>query len=157
MHSPQIAAAFLLLAQGVQASEAERRDKFNAEWALCHERSQLLSSENGCLQLTATVALSVTVILAVFVWKVPQMIKIWRAKSVKGISRIGAYLDLWLFFVGALYVRHRGFEQMSNEAFWMTLQSSVIVALIFHFDKKITQTEMLLVVGAFTLSAFALV
>jgi len=97
--------AVLGMAQIVAAKEEElvyggvfRKDCFD-----------FISSEEQCLQSSVIKAMGYGIVVIAFILKLPQLTKIIKSGSVKGLSKFGAYAELMSYFNRMSYATHMGF------------------------------------------------
>ena len=106
----------------------------------CYERSDFFTYENRCLQHFSTKILGYCVIIACLVFKVPQMAKIHSTGSVEGLSSFGAVTELLAYMQTMTYARHLGLDfSVYGETILLTIQSGIVLLLIFFYETKIGQ------------------
>lgn len=83
--------------------------------------------------------------------------KIIRKRSVKGLSRISAYSELYMYFNTMAFARHLklGFS-IYGETIMISAQNLIVVLAIFWYDGKIARHEKMLFLGTFGLYATVL-
>jgi len=113
-----------------------------------------LEAYTDCFEYTFFRALSIFIIICASINKVPQLIKIWRSGSVRGLSRTAAYAELIAFFNTTAYARHLKLGlSIYGETIVITTQNLMVVLAIYWYDRKIALHEKMLVIGTFLLYA----
>jgi len=106
--------------------------------------TELVTNKNvfyaPCVKLLISKALGLLIIAGSLIIKVPQIVKIVKAKSAKGISLTSVLLELvcLLFTMSFSYRRHFPFGTYGETVF-VTIQNFVIIFLIYYYgngDKK---------------------
>ena len=87
---------------------------------------------------------------AALVVKLPQLYKIWKNGSAKGISRISAYAELCSYFNTMAYARHLNNPiQIYAETIAISIQNLIVVLTIYWYDDKLPLHEKILFLGTF--------
>lgn len=113
-----------------------------------------------CVKMFITKALGYAIILGSVMVKVPQIIKLVKAKSGEGLSLIGVVLELVACMGTLAYSVSSGFPFSSyGETFFMTFQQSLILFFVFLYTinapTAITVYSVFVAVLAFLLSPAA--
>ena len=89
-----------------------------------------------CFSYTAFNFISMAIISAALVVKLPQLYKIWKNGSAKGISRISAYAELCSYFNTMAYARHLNNPiQIYAETIAISIQNLIVVLAIYWYDR----------------------
>lgn len=100
-----------------------------------------LLTDTDCLKSTLAKCLGVGIVLGSILVKLPQIIKILRSGSAKGLSFTGVLLELVAVTANGAYSYSKGFPFGSyGEAVFMSLQTSLIALLILWFTGNTTLT-----------------
>ena len=120
----------------------------------CYDNGIILSNEDKCLQFSLLKLLGYTIIVGATTFKIPQLVKILKSRSVYGISRFSAYSELICVFNSMSYAIHLqlGFS-VFGESVMVTIQDTLVVLAIFYYSTDMSNREKLLIITLFTLYA----
>ncbi|EDQ89904.1 uncharacterized protein MONBRDRAFT_32128 [Monosiga brevicollis MX1] len=90
-----------------------------------------------CLRLTLSKALGYGVVVGATIVKVPQIIKILRAKSAQGVSLVSHLLELTVYAISVTrnYKEELPFSTW-GEGLFILIQLVILVVLILHYNKQ---------------------
>ncbi|XP_013771676.1 mannose-P-dolichol utilization defect 1 protein homolog [Limulus polyphemus] len=90
-----------------------------------------------CLKLAITKGLGIGIILGSVLVKVPQIVKILKAKSAEGINLFGVLLELMGVAASAAYCLANGYPFSSwGETFFLVIETAAIAFLILFYNQK---------------------
>ena len=116
----------------------------------CIAQISSLTFEKACVSLLFSKALGYSIVLASFMLKFPQILKIIQKKSVEGISLTTFYMETLSFTLNGAYGVHR---KMPLSTYGETLTISVqciLQVLLFWLYGSLSKLHKLLVFLAFT-------
>ena len=123
----------------------------------CQALDKMLGNTDNCFQFTFLKVLSIAIIAAAFLFKLPQIFLILKSESVKGISRRSVYAEVMSYFNTLAYARHLGYGvALYGETILITIQNCVVVLCMYRFDSEIRRQEKMLAIGMFLLYATVL-
>lgn len=113
---------------------------------------------NGeCLKLTLSKLVGFAIIAGSAILKVPQIVKILKAGSVEGISKILFYVETLQFINGASWSIKAGIPfSVYGEQVIILVQNAIIILLFWTYSKTIGLPEKLVLFFAFTTYSFLL-
>ncbi|KAK4057513.1 hypothetical protein OIO90_001582 [Microbotryomycetes sp. JL221] len=114
-------------------------------------------SDTDCLKLSLSKALGLGLVLGGAIVKVPQIVKIVRARSARGVSLTSYLLDSASTLVYVAYnVRHAFPWSTYGETVFLLIQNAVIIALVAIYSTSSTVPLLALLTSAFVAAAYAL-
>ena len=97
------------------------------------------------------------IIVASFLLKLPQLVKIVRGGSVAGLSRVSAYTEFLNYFHVMAYARHLGSGfAVYGETALISAQNFAVILAVYHYDKRVIVQEKVLFLGVFAMYATVL-
>ena len=129
-----------------------------AEWVWSQDASEDVSPEHcveslpimnvGCWTRLIVKGLGIAIILGACLNKAPVMLNIWNSKSTAGLSRGSIYGDTIVCANGAFYGLLEGHPLTAfGESIAMTIQSIIIMFLMWRFTDNIQWQEKAIAVG----------
>jgi len=129
-----------------------------AEWVWSQDTSEDVSPERcveslpimnvGCWTRLIVKGLGIAIILGACLNKAPVMLNIWNSKSTAGLSRGSIYGDIIVCANGAFYGLLEGHPLTAfGESIAMTIQSIMIMLLMWRFTDSIQSQEKAIVVA----------
>ncbi|KAG0335265.1 hypothetical protein BG004_000067 [Podila humilis] len=107
--------------------------------------------DTACIRYSLSKGLGLGIVFGGAIVKIPQIVKIVRAQSAKGLSLSSYLLETTASVISVAYnVRHRNPISTFGEAFFVTLQNLAIVGLMLHYRGR-TSTGLAIVFGFFSL------
>ncbi|KAK4052696.1 hypothetical protein OIV83_001983 [Microbotryomycetes sp. JL201] len=114
-------------------------------------------SDSDCLKLALSKGLGLGLVLGGAIVKVPQIVKIVRAKSARGLSLTSYLLDSASTAVYVAYnVRHAFPWSTYGETVFLLIQNAVIIALIVIYSTSSTVPVLATIALAFAAAGYAL-
>eukprot|EP01116_Phalansterium_solitarium_P001596 TRINITY_DN1140_c0_g1_i2.p1 TRINITY_DN1140_c0_g1~~TRINITY_DN1140_c0_g1_i2.p1 ORF type:complete len:244 (-),score=55.25 TRINITY_DN1140_c0_g1_i2:55-786(-) len=113
-----------------------------------------------CLKLLLAKLLGIAIITGAFGVKVPQILKIWRARSVEGLALLSTLLELVGYLITLSYNYRNGFPFTAyGEYVFITVQSLIILLLFRAYGKESASQKTLIVlyIVAFIAAAYVLI
>jgi len=150
MHSYSL---LLLLAVVAMASAAKTDEKFilGLLSESCYETffSQHDFLNAPCLKLTLSKVLSFGILAGSVVYKLPQVIKLYRAKNAEGMSLTSIYMETGGFILAVCYNAMQGNPFSTyGEGVFVIVQNAAIIVMIWSYRTDVEGTHKL---GVFTL------
>ncbi|OAA68227.1 polyketide synthase [Niveomyces insectorum RCEF 264] len=94
-------------------------------------------TDTPCLRLAVSKALGVGIVAASAVVKVPQIVKLVRARSAAGVSFLSYLLETTSYLVSLAYNVRRGFPFSTyGETAFILAQNVVITLLVLHYSGR---------------------
>lgn len=90
-----------------------------------------------CVKLVIAKVLGVGIIAGSFSYKVPQIIKVARAKSGKGVTLFSTYTETIIFINMTLFGIHKNFPFTAyGEAITILVQNVILLILLWNYHPK---------------------
>ena len=114
-------------------------------------------SSKECLSLTISKGIGFAIIAGSAVLKLPQIIKILKAKSVEGISKYMFYTEILMLINSSGYSIQASIPfSVYGESLIILFQNFLIVLMFWVFSKEITAIEKLVLFAFFSGYSFVL-
>jgi mannose-P-dolichol utilization defect protein 1 len=114
-------------------------------------------SNKECLKITFSKGIGFAIVAGAFVLKVPQILKILKAKSVEGISKYLFYTEILMLINSSGYSIQANIPfSVYGESLIILVQNFLIVLLFWVYSKDITTLEKLLLFLFFSGYSFVL-
>lgn len=106
-----------------------------------------------CVKLVIAKCLGVGIIAGSFSYKVPQIIKVLRAKSGKGVTLFSTYAETLIFINMTLFGIHNNFPFTAyGEAITILVQNVILLILLWQYHPKgITHPKHIAAAGFFVI------
>jgi len=107
-----------------------------------------------CLKLLISKLLSAAIILGSVFLKVPQIVKIVNEGKAERISLVMLLLELTNMLFSMTYSIRQGYEfSVYGETAFISLQNVVIVALLYHYEKR-ASSELFAILSIYAISLY---
>ncbi|KAM0786785.1 hypothetical protein ACM66B_002219 [Microbotryomycetes sp. NB124-2] len=114
-------------------------------------------SDQACLKLALSKGLGIGLVAGGAIVKVPQIIKIVRARSARGVSLTSYLLDSASTGIYIAYnARHAFPFSTYGETVFLLIQNAVIIALVVIYSTSSTVPVLALIASAFAAAGYAL-
>lgn len=117
-----------------------------------------LFSDVSCIKFSISKGIGYAIILGSLAFKVPQIKNILAAQSVKGLSAQSYYFETIVYINTLSYSRHLDLPfSVYGETISVLVQNTIVILLMYKFDKSIGMGEKVGVLGVLAVYAAVLV
>jgi len=121
----------------------------------CHDILVDFNFHETCLKLLLTKSLGYGIIAGATIVKVPQVLKLLKAKSSVGLSFVGVFLELLAITFGAAYAFNKNYPFSAwGESLFMLIETAAIAFLVLFYDGKKSTSVLFLI--SFTSALYVL-
>jgi len=101
----------------------------------CVKKTLTFHFEKECITYLISKGLSIGIVLFSFTSKLPQILNMYKAKEIKGLSYLSIYLDVISFLCSSLYPYHKGYSFITyGENIIILLENLFIFFMAWSYD-----------------------